>query len=265
MKTHEKATASNPYREAFYSRQAEWHGYRDAEVSRRKHESRIKYYKWYTKDWLPESRSTPVLDVGCGSGQFLYFLRDQGYTRAAGIDVDLAQVEIGQALGLNATFSDARDFLSQGEDSYGLITMLDILEHFKMQELFELLEAASSRLAPGGRIIASVPNGESPQASCAVYADITHEIAFTPTSLGELFFCHDLRVTAFRDPWPAPVSPLHTLYRMTSRAMRGLEALRLRSMGFAPPRYWSSVIWVLAEKPMGPGSRPVGAASARVP
>jgi 2-polyprenyl-3-methyl-5-hydroxy-6-metoxy-1,4-benzoquinol methylase len=265
MKTHENEAATNPYREAFYSRQAEWHGYRDAEVSRGMHEDRIKYYKWYTKDWLPGSRSTPILDIGCGSGQFLYFLRDRGFTNAAGIDVDLAQVEIGQALGLNATFTDALDFLNKADESYGLITMLDILEHFKMQELFELLEAASARLAPGGRIIASVPNGESPQATCAIYADITHEIAFTPTSLGELFFCHGLRVTAFRDPWPAPVSPLRSLYRMTSRAMRGLEALRLRSMGLGAPKYWSSVIWVRAEKPMHPDAGRPGAVSGHLP
>jgi 2-polyprenyl-3-methyl-5-hydroxy-6-metoxy-1,4-benzoquinol methylase len=265
MKTHERETATNPYRDAFYSRQAEWHGYENADVSRIMHENRIKYYRWYTKDWLPESRSTPVLDIGCGSGQFLYFLRDQGYTGGAGIDVDLAQIEIGQALGLKTTFTDALDFLNGTDETYGLITMLDILEHFTMQELFTLLEAVSARLAPGGKIIASVPNGDSPQATCAVYADITHEIAFTPTSLGELFFCHGLRVTAFRDPWPAPVSPLHAIYRKASQAMRGLEAIRLRSLGLGAPKYWSSVIWVQAEKPMNQAVAGLGAVSGRLP
>jgi 2-polyprenyl-3-methyl-5-hydroxy-6-metoxy-1,4-benzoquinol methylase len=250
MEMQEDKTLTNPYREAFYNRQAEWHGYHDAEFAERMHNKRIKYYQWYTKGWLPGPRTTPVLDIGCGSGQFLYFLRALGYDDATGIDLDRAQVEIGRTLGLDARFANAIDFLNEDEKQYGLISMLDILEHFTRPELFPLLEAVTARLSPGGRIIASVPNGDSPHAARAIYADITHEIAFTPTSLSELFFCHGLRVAAFRDPWPAPVSPLHRVYRTISGFMRRLEALRLRSLGFEAPTYWSSVIWVLAEKPM---------------
>ena len=126
---------------------------------------------------------------------------------------------------------------------------LDILEHFTREELYPLLESVTARLAPGGRLIASVPNADSPHASRAIYADITHEIAFTPTSLSELFFCHGLKVLDFRDPWPAPVSLVHKGYRALSLMMRGLEGARLRLLGFDAPRYWSSVIWVVAEKP----------------
>src|SRR4051794_36334144 len=112
METREKTTPSNPYREAFYARQAEWHGYENAEIARSMHNRRLKYYGWYTRGWLPEPRSTPALDIGCGSGQFLYFLRDRGYLNATGIDVDLAQVEVARSLGLNAVYTEALDFLN---------------------------------------------------------------------------------------------------------------------------------------------------------
>jgi SAM-dependent methyltransferase len=249
MQTQDDLSVANPYREAFYSRQAEWHGYESVESVRTKHENRAKYYRWYTKNWLPESPLAPALDIGCGSGQFLYFLRGQGYRDVTGIDLDRDQVAIGQALGLDTRLADAREFLAASEQSYGLISMLDILEHFRRDELFPLLEAVSAHLAPGGRLIASVPNGESPEAARAIYADITHEIAFTPTSLGELFFCHGLRVKDLRDPWPAPVSPVRKLYRGLAGLTRQLEGLRLRSLGLSVPAYWSSVIWAVAEKP----------------
>ncbi len=142
------------------------------------------------------------------------------------------------------------EHLADETRSFGLIAMLDILEHFTRDELFPLLEAVSARLEPGGRLIVSVPNADSPQASRAIYADITHEIAFTPTSLEEMMFCHGLNVVGMRDPWPAPVSPIRKAYRMLSSVARKVEAARLRLLGFDSPKYWSSVVWAVAEKPL---------------
>jgi 2-polyprenyl-3-methyl-5-hydroxy-6-metoxy-1,4-benzoquinol methylase len=239
----------NPYREAFYQRQAEWHGYAGADDVRQRHEQRAVYYRWYTKGWLDVPRSTPVLDIACGSGQFLYFLRQEGFTDLVGIDLDRTQVEIGRALDLDCRCASVHDFLAEGNGPFGVIAMLDILEHFTREELFPIMEAVADRLAPGGRLIVSVPNADSPHGLRSTYADITHEIAFTPTSLSELLFCHGLKVVSFRDPWPAPVSPTRACYRMLSNATRKLESFRLRLLGFDAPRYWSSVIWALAEKP----------------
>ncbi len=256
MKTAETRTDArpvsvNPYRAAFYSRQAEWHGYAGVDDVRARHDRRAAYYKWYTKGWLPESKETPVLDIGCGSGQFLYFLRGEGFSDLTGLDLDTKQVEIAQDLGLDCHAADIFEYFADESKTYGLIAMLDILEHFTREELFPLLETVTARLRPGGKLIVSVPNAESPDASRAIYADITHEIAFTPTSLAEMMFCHGLAVTEMRDPWPAPVSPIRKGYRMVSGLARKLESVRLRLLGFESPKYWSSVVWAMAEKPAG--------------
>ncbi len=138
----------NPYRDAFYNRQAEWHGYTSPEFAKAKHEGRLKYYDWYTRGWLPEDHSLPILDIGCGSGQFLYFLRERGYDRAIGIDLDRTQVEVARSLGLDATCARVMDFLGEGGEAFGLIAMLDILEHFTREELYPILESVVARLAP---------------------------------------------------------------------------------------------------------------------
>ncbi len=143
----------------------------------------------------------------------------------------------------------AREFLGEvPEGSLGVITMLDILEHFTRAEMFELLSAVATRLAPGGRLIASVPNASSPRGLHTYFADITHETTFTPASLMEVLFCHGLTVRAIRDPWPAPVTPLRSCYRALSRVAQRLEGWRLRLLGLDVPEYWSSVIWALAVK-----------------
>lgn len=240
----------NPYRKRFYEKQYEWHGYQGEDDIRSRHALRSKYYAWYTRGWLPESRVTPVLDIGCGSGQFLYYLRECGYTDAIGLDLDPAQVAAARALGLGAECGDVKEFLKNDGKQYGLVAMLDIIEHFTREELLPLLDLVAERLAPGGKLIASVPNAESPDANRAIYADITHEIAFTTVSVRELLFCHGLRATAFRDPWPAPVSRLNRAYRALTSVTRAAESVRLRMLGFEAPICWSSVIWVLAEKPV---------------
>lgn len=239
----------NPYRDAFYQHQADWHGYEGPEDVRARHERRAPYYAWYTEGWLDLPRDAPILDIGCGSGQFLYFLRGRGFTDAVGIDLDERQVEIGRALGLDCRVERALEFLRrEPAKTYGLVAMLDIIEHFTREELAPLLSAVVERLAPGGKLLASVPNAESPTGLSLYFADITHEMSFSTLSLGELLYCHGLKVVSWRDPWPAPISPGRKVYRAISNVARKLEGARLRLLGLEPPHLWSPVMWALAEK-----------------
>lgn len=238
----------NPYRHAFYQNQAEWHGYRSVESVAQLHETRAAYYEWYTRGWMPADKSARVLDIGCGSGQFLYFLRKSGYTHCEGIDLDKIQIQIGKDLGLNVHESAAFEYLSEANGQYDVIAMLDIIEHFTREELFPLLELVVRCLKPGGSLISSVPNATSPNGLQCVYADITHEIAFTPTSMKELMFCHSLVDVEFRDPWPAPIGMKRRIYRGFVDFARKCEKLRLRALGIESPEVWSNVMWARAKK-----------------
>jgi 2-polyprenyl-3-methyl-5-hydroxy-6-metoxy-1,4-benzoquinol methylase len=239
----------NPYRDAFYKQQANWHRYESHDHVRDLHETRARYYEWYTRrGWLPEDRSGRILDVGCGSGQFLYFLRKQGYQQLKGIDVDREQIKIGQALGLDVEAASVFEYLQASPGDYEMIVMLDCIEHFTREELFPLFEMLTGRLRAGGRLLASVPNAESPDGLRCVYADITHEIAFTPMSFEEMLFCHGLKLVSLRDPWPAPLGAKRRVYRWMVQGARAVESVRMRLLGFEPPRIWSNVMWGLAVK-----------------
>lgn len=240
----------NPYRESFYQKQTSWHGYQGADHVREKHEVRARYYDWFTRDWLPPDKDGPILDIGCGSGQFLYFLQKRGFTNLQGIDLDRQQVALARELGLNVAEAPAIEYLNASSDRYAMVAMLDIIEHFTREELAPIMNTVVEKLRPGGYLLASVPNAESPDGLKCVYADITHEIAFTPGSFEEMLFCHGLKLVHLRDPWPAPISTKRRLYRGFVSTMRGLEGLRLRCLGFEPPRIWSNVMWVLAQKPV---------------
>jgi 2-polyprenyl-3-methyl-5-hydroxy-6-metoxy-1,4-benzoquinol methylase len=239
---------TNPYRAVFYGRQYDWHGSLNADQLRKSHDKRACYYRWYTRGWLPEDKSAPILDLACGAGQFVYFLRKEGYQNVVGVDVDSQQISMAAKLGLDCRAAEAGALLSASKETWALIGALDVLEHLTRAEMFELLELVAAHLAPGGRLILSVPNASSPQGLVTRYSDITHETAFTTTSMEEALFCHKLRVRAVLDPWPAPVDFPRRLFRCVTLLTRSLEGMRLRLLGLSKPSVWSPVFWMMAEK-----------------
>jgi SAM-dependent methyltransferase len=137
--------------------------------------------------FLPADTTRPILDVGCGSGAFLDALRSFGYTRLEGVDLSPAQVEAGRARGLNGiTLTPAVDHLRLYPGRYALITAFNVLEHQTRAELFELLDAIYAALAPGGRLIAVVPNAKGLFGAHVRFNDITHELSFTPQSVAQV-------------------------------------------------------------------------------
>lgn len=238
----------NPYRKAFYNRQAEWHGIKSLEELRASHQVRADYYRWYTHDWLPNLKSAPMLDIACGAGQFVYFLNNEGFESVTGIDIDEKQIKMANGLGLNCLHADAFDFLQTSQVKWSQISALDVLEHLTPEEMFRLLELISAKLAPGGRLILSVPNADGPQGLSTRYSDITHESAFGITSMTEALFCHGLSCKDVHDPWPAPVDLPRKIHRVIAMLGRQTEGLKLKLLGLSVPKVWSSVFWMLAEK-----------------
>lgn len=131
---------------------------------------------------LPQSKSARILDLGCGYGEFLYFLQREGYSNAGGIDLDPAQVDAARTLGIrNVLRADARDFLQAACD-YDLVSAIDVLEHFPKHEVLGLLESVCRALRPGGRFLCQVPNLAAFYAPL-FFMDFTHQTPFTATSL----------------------------------------------------------------------------------
>ena len=207
---------------------------------------------WYTEGWLDLPRDAPILDIGCGSGQFLYFLRGRGFTDAVGIDLDVRQVEIGQALGLDCRVERAMEFLRrEPARSYGLVAMLDIIEHFTREEL---AHAADRPWWSGWRRAASCWSAcRTPRARPAwpcYFADITHEMAFSTTlARRTALLPRASKVVSWRRPvagadQPRPEGlPGDQQRREEAGGRRGSA-----SSAWSRPRLWSPVMWALAEK-----------------
>lgn len=143
---------------------------------------------------LPLDHKKRILDVACGSGVFLYMLQKQGYTNIQGIDTSSQQVALARQLNLPVVEGDILNFLSDDRETYDLITGFDVLEHFTKDEAVRFLDLIMKALSPGGGIIIQTPNAHSIFGARLRYADFTHELSFTPTSLA-----HVLRISGFTD------------------------------------------------------------------
>jgi SAM-dependent methyltransferase len=74
----------------------------------------------------------------------------------------------------------------QSDGSVDALVAFDVIEHFTRDELIGLVDEAWRVLKDGGVWIIHVPNGESPFAGRMRYWDLTHELAFTHTSMSQL-------------------------------------------------------------------------------
>jgi SAM-dependent methyltransferase len=139
--------------------------------------------------YLPQSRESRIVDLGCGHGAFLHFLSRAGYTRIEGVDTSPEQVEFAHRLGIpQAERGDVIEFLMRHkEGSLDAILLIDVIEHLEPQELFDLLDSVNRVLAPGGICLVHVPNAEGLYGMRIRYGDFTHQLAFTAKSANQIF------------------------------------------------------------------------------
>ena len=127
--------------------------------------------------------AAPVLDVGCGRGEFLALLRDAGVD-ASGIDADADMVAYAQGEGLRVDQADALAYLETLSDgSLGGIFAAQVVEHLPPGTLVRLLELAATKLRPRGLFVAETINPLSPLALRSYFADLTHAQPLVPETL----------------------------------------------------------------------------------
>jgi SAM-dependent methyltransferase len=145
---------------------------------------------------LPQSPAARILDVGCGMGHFLQYLRIRGYQNIVGIDISPDQVAFCRSRKLENVelVEDVFGYLERHAGTFDLLNMSDVIEHFTKDEIVRLLLVAKEALNSGGRLIIRAPNIAGICGLYGRYIDFTHEIAFSEQSLRQV-----LLATGFQD------------------------------------------------------------------
>ena len=117
-------------------------------------ERRRSLYREFLARHRPAPGRNRLLDVGCGTGQFLLLARAEGWD-VMGIEIAKAGVEAARKVGLPVNLGSLTT-LDLPELSFDLITFWNVLDF--VPDPMEQARAAHRILAPGGVLVARVVN-----------------------------------------------------------------------------------------------------------
>lgn len=126
--------------------------------------SNLSQYDWYYEsdkwefsiaiDLIKKYRPTSLLEIGCGSGEFLSKV-SPAIDYVMGIDINQSALRAARIKGLHVSSCAIEEL----ENSFDMIVLFEVLEH--LAEPGNVLKAIYKKLNPGGLLIVAVPNPES--------------------------------------------------------------------------------------------------------
>ena len=129
----------------------------------------------------------PVIDLGCGRGEWLEVLAEAGL-RGSGVDLNRAMVTESQGRGLAVDEADALGHLRGLADaSCGAVTAFHLLEHLPFPVVVSIVDEVLRVLHPGGIAIFETPNPQNfLVGASSFYVDPTHRNPLHPATMAFL-------------------------------------------------------------------------------
>ncbi|GBD96000.1 MAG TPA: class I SAM-dependent methyltransferase [Nitrospirae bacterium] len=193
---------------------------------------------------LPSNRDVRILDIGCGTGHFLNFLKKKRYKNFLGIDISPQQVDFCKKnISQQVEVADAFEFLKGKDNYYDVIVANDLLEHIPKNKIVKFLTLVNKASKHGGVFLVKTPNLGNPFAIFSRYKDFTHTIGFTDKSLYQVLW-----IAGFRNIQILPFQKMG----FTRKALVGLIHFFLRKLfwyqGFVAPGILTSLLLGVTKK-----------------
>lgn len=184
----------------YYAYQATARGVRTVEDVARLAEQQRFAYEGVAAQWLPANKNARIVDLACGHGSFLFWLKERGHTNLAGVDSSPEQTRFAASVGIHIETADAIAWIENAPAaSFDQIFGIDFIEHISKDDFMRVLKACSRALVPGGSLVLRYPNGDSPFVGRNLFNDITHIWTYTANCMNTLATMHGFRSSEFKD------------------------------------------------------------------
>jgi SAM-dependent methyltransferase len=165
-----------------------------------------------------------LIEIGCGDGEFLNELKNNGFTSLIGIEISPSYEK--KYPDININICSAEYFLKTTKsNSVGVILALDVFEHISVKSLNDLLGLAHNVLTKDGQIIFRVPNMGSPLGMINYFGDSTHVTPLNFSSVQHLAWNNQFRLLSIK---AEPFSYPRSLFDLLGRILYGVSALQYK-------------------------------------
>jgi cyclopropane fatty-acyl-phospholipid synthase-like methyltransferase len=199
--------------------------------------------------WIAPLRSGRLAELACGHGAFLLWLKQRSFENVQGVDSSEAQVAFAIQTGCVVSHSDVNAWLNnEAEKSLDAIIAIDLVEHLAKDSFVELLERSQRALAPGGKLILRLPNGDSPLVGLNLFNDITHVWTYTSTCLRSLAQMTGFAHTRFSDESTLAIRDHRWIKVPLARISQHILGCLFRAAARHPIRSWSPHLWACLQR-----------------
>jgi 2-polyprenyl-3-methyl-5-hydroxy-6-metoxy-1,4-benzoquinol methylase len=208
-----------------------------------------KYYDYFYKEFLPNDKHLRILDIGCGTGQFLHFLEKERFTNYYGIDVSDQQIDFCKKnITEKVEEADCFEFLLSKKDAFDLVAMNDILEHIPKDRTTELLNLIRDSLREKGVLLIKTPNMANPFSLMDRYKDITHEVGFTEYSLREILEATQFKHILIKGASYPAISLEAVAGKIAEKVIHFCMKIMFLVQGYSSPKILAKNIIAVAQK-----------------
>ena len=161
------------------------------------------YIPLFRKIYESINAQLPVLDVGCGRGEFLEMLRNAGIP-AKGVELNEDMVNFCQERGLDVHQEDAFQHLEKlPDESLAGVMASHFIEHLESKALIDFVTLCHRKIRKGGLVAMETPNPLTLLVSANYFwLDLSHTRPIHPKALSFLAEC-----CGFLDPRVIYLSP----------------------------------------------------------
>lgn len=204
----------------------------------RRIETMCREYKLVYGKFLPKDKNARILDVGCGMGHFLVFLKREGYVNSYGIDRSEDMARYAGSVGCSVECCDAFDYLKKHKGEFDMVVATDVIEHIERDRTVEFLQLVRESLKDEGKAMIKTFNMLNPLYMHLRYIDFTHATGFNEYSLHQV-----LDAAGFRKIRLFPMRA-----SILNRIIDGIMLLIINTFSNAKYSISSSFIVAIAEK-----------------